>query len=81
MKKLLLVAAAGFMIVGMSSCKKDYSCTCTYSNGLAPVTDVTTFVDSKKSAAKALCEGDGIGSIKDSDGDKYPASDESCTLD
>lgn len=29
MKKLMLLAASGLMIVGMTACKKDYTCDCT----------------------------------------------------
>ncbi len=28
MKKFLMIAAAGLMIAGMSSCKKEYTCEC-----------------------------------------------------
>ena len=49
MKKLLLVAAAGFMIAGMSSCKKDYTCTCT-----TPETTVLGFTVPAQSASTTI---------------------------
>ncbi|MDB0058068.1 hypothetical protein N9F17_00890 [Salibacteraceae bacterium] len=68
MKKLLLVAAAGFMIAGMSSCKKDYTCTCTTPEqdlglfGTVPASSSTvTFENVKEDDAKTTCDA-GTGS-------------------
>ncbi len=59
MKKFILpLMAVGFIFAG-TSCKKDYTCTCTYDGG--SYTYVMT--ESKKAAAYANCEGKGIGTV------------------
>jgi hypothetical protein len=52
MKKLMLVAAV--VAVGLSSCKKDYTCTCTYTGGVTG--SVSTTVTATKKDAKSSCE-------------------------
>ncbi|MDC1204024.1 hypothetical protein N8085_01325 [Salibacteraceae bacterium] len=61
MKKLLLVAAAGFMIAGMSSCKKDYTCTCTTPETTVlgftvPAQSASTTINDTKKNAEEACE-------------------------
>ena len=62
MKKMLMIAAAGLMIAGMSSCKKDYTCTCTAAGvtifGVTtPDVSSSTTIKDTKSNAKSTCEG------------------------
>ncbi|MFI5203061.1 MAG: hypothetical protein ACHQF2_01095 [Flavobacteriales bacterium] len=73
MKKTLFVAAAlsAFVLV---SCKKDFTCKCT-DGGL---TYEYTLKESKKSAAYAVCEGKGIGSVEF--GGVASTSTESCEI-
>ena len=53
MKKVLLLGA--FAIIGLASCKKDYTCECTSeANGIS-ATASTTIKDTKKKAKEA-CE-------------------------
>lgn len=73
MKKLLFVAAIA--VVGLVSCKKDYTCTCTSSG----VTYTYTMTESKKAAAKAVCTGEGVGPIT-VDGVAVPDTDSGCTF-
>ena len=55
MKKVFLLAAVA-MAFGLSSCKKDYNCTCTYSSSLlGDSTLVTPFLDAKKSDVEDAC--------------------------
>lgn len=53
MKKVLLIAAVAGL--AMVSCKKDYTCECTYSGGGVSGTTTTTIKDTKKKATDA-CE-------------------------
>ena len=55
MKKLFTLFAAAAMIVSFSSCKKDYTCTCTVDG------DTYTYPlkDVKKKDANAACESAG----------------------
>lgn len=55
MKKIILLS--GLTMLTLSSCKKDWTCACTFSNGGS---SSTTIVDKTKSDAKAECNsGDG----------------------
>lgn len=56
MKKLMTLAAAGLMIAGLASCKKDHTCTCTASAFGISTSASTTIKDTKKKAKEA-CEG------------------------
>ena len=68
MKKLMLIAASVLMIAGMTSCKKEYTCTCTtttaYSSSnpvLYPAlpdetTSNTTTFEAKKSESEENCK-------------------------
>lgn len=53
MKKVILFAAAGLFV--LASCKKDYTCECTSTNGGATATASTTINDTKKNAEQE-CE-------------------------
>ncbi len=50
MKKITLIAIA-FVAVSFASCKKDYTCTCSYTGGGTDVTKMKT----SKSSAQAHC--------------------------
>jgi hypothetical protein len=52
MKKFFIPALAALFIVGMTSCKKDWTCTCT----IAGTTTSTTIPDSNKSDATDACD-------------------------
>jgi hypothetical protein len=53
MKRIIFtLAVVAFAAVSFTSCKKDYTCTCTDSTGL---TDKTEFKDAKKSDAEDAC--------------------------
>jgi len=54
MKKLLLFVAV-VSAFSFASCKKDRTCTCTYSNGTQSFTFVEVFTKAKKSDAKKQC--------------------------
>lgn len=61
MKKLLLVAAVAAFTVSMTSCKKDYTCTCkstvTPSGGTATVTETKVeYKKVKEDDAKTSCD-------------------------
>lgn len=59
MKKLILpLVAVGFIFAG-TSCKKDFTCSCTDNGGYE-----YQITESKKAAAAAICTGEGIGDIK-----------------
>ena len=55
MKKFAIVAAA-VLAFGLTSCSKDYNCSCTYNNGVSDTTTVTAFVDAKKADAEEACD-------------------------
>ncbi|CAG5085343.1 hypothetical protein [Parvicella tangerina] len=74
MKKFILpLVAVGFIFAG-TSCKKDYTCSCT-TNGVSY--DVV-YKESTKAAAAAVCEGKGIGSVEVSG--QSVDNDTGCTL-
>jgi len=57
MKKLLSIAAVTVALVSLSSCKKDYTCSCTYTaTGLGTQTTNTTIADAKKKDAETACD-------------------------
>ncbi len=56
MKKLVLLASAAFIVASMTSCKKDYTCNCTYAGTTYPYT-----ITAKKKDAKDACNS--IGSV------------------
>lgn len=53
MKKVILFAAAGMFV--LASCKKDYTCECTSTNGSTSTSVSTTINDTKKNAEQE-CE-------------------------
>lgn len=53
MKKVLLVAAV--VVVGLASCKKDYTCTCT-TTGNGVTASVSSTTKATKKDAKSSCE-------------------------
>jgi len=59
MKKIhiITIAAALLLTLGLSSCKKDYTCQCTTSQtGMSPIVTTST-IHGKHSDAKSACEG------------------------
>jgi hypothetical protein len=57
MKKLLSIAAVTVALVSLSSCKKDYTCTCTFSgSGAGLPNQVIEYKDVKKKDAKESCD-------------------------
>ena len=55
MKKTIMILAASAFVLGMTSCKKDYTCTCTVDTAGITATASTTINDTKKNAEEA-CE-------------------------
>jgi len=83
MKKVIL-AAVVLGAISFTSCKKDYTCECTSSFTINGATTTSTYKynlkESKKSAAYAVCEGKGIGSTTDEDGNTIDNSNTSCAI-
>ncbi len=74
MKKLILPAL--FLgAIAFTSCKKDYTCSCTESG----ITIEYTMTESKKAAAAAICTGEGVGPITVA-GQTQPQTTNNCTL-
>lgn len=76
MKKLFILATGLMFVLTLSSCKKDYECECT-SSGL---TYTYTLKDSKRSAAYAVCEGKGVGSVEFAGQTSSSSGDEDCKI-
>lgn len=81
MKKVMLfVAVAGFF--AMTSCKKDYTCECSQDG----FSYSYLMKETKKSAAAAVCEGEGVGDVValDEDGNEVEGGsmdmDTGCSL-
>ena len=53
----MLVAVAAVSMLALASCKKDFECECTSEFGNYTV----KLEESKRAAAAAVCEGEGIG--------------------
>lgn len=53
MKKVLAIACVGMFAFGLTSCKKDYTCECTY-NGQVIASETAKM---KKKDAEEWCEG------------------------
>lgn len=53
MKKFSILAVAAIFVLGLSSCKKDYTCTCTYPSGDP---ESVTYKDVKKKDAEDACD-------------------------
>jgi hypothetical protein len=57
MKKLLSIAAVTVALVSLSSCKKDYTCTCKYTmEGLGEQTQTLALTNLKKKDAETSCD-------------------------
>lgn len=56
MKKSIILGA--FALIALASCKKDYTCKCTTTNGSSTASASTTITDTKKDAEAACNEGD-----------------------
>lgn len=57
MKKLLSIAAITVALVSLSSCKKDYTCACTFSGaGAGTPAQNIEIKDAKKKDAKETCD-------------------------
>ncbi len=56
MKKFVVLFAAVAFAAGLTSCSKDYTCTCSYNNGVSDTTSVSMFVDVKKADAEDACD-------------------------
>ena len=52
MKKLLILAVVGCFALGLTSCKKDYTCSCT----IAGTTTKSEIKDAKKKDAQDACD-------------------------
>lgn len=55
MKKFILVAALATF--GLASCKKDYTCDCTYTSGSNTFTTTSKITNAKKKDAEKTCDG------------------------
>jgi len=56
MKKLSMIAMGVVLVASLASCKKDYTCTCTYNDGAGSTGSGSyTYKDTKKNA-EANCE-------------------------
>lgn len=55
MKKLIFPAAM-LVIVGLASCKKDYTCTCTSNDGAGGTYTSSVTIHATKKDAKAACD-------------------------
>ncbi len=56
MKNLILMCAVFATVAMFSSCKKDYTCTCTFADGLGGTqTSISELTDAKKSDAEDAC--------------------------
>jgi len=64
MKKLIFGVSA-IVLLGLSSCKKDYDCECTYQDtGSTTITEHKTIKNSSLDDAKKTCDGyESTGSI------------------
>lgn len=55
MKKVLLFTFAVAMFAGLSSCSKDYTCTCNYNDGTTDQTTTVVYEGVKKDEAEEAC--------------------------
>ncbi len=58
MKKIAPLAAALLLTFAFTSCKKDYTCTCTVTTGGISATGVSGTIHDTKKKAKDACEKD-----------------------
>lgn len=59
MKKIVLVAAVATFAMGLGSCKKEYTCECSYTSGGQTYTSSSKITATKKDA-KAACTASGL---------------------
>lgn len=74
-KGRLVIAVVAVAMLSLASCKKDFVCECKQ-NGQ---TFEYTLTDSKKAAAAAVCEGEGIGGYE-MDGEPLEMPESNCSL-
>ena len=55
MKKSFLFVAALAFVASMSSCKKEYTCTCTYEDAFGSSAEISYTFEAKKNDAEAVC--------------------------
>ncbi len=55
MKKITLLAVA-FVAISFASCKKDYTCTCSYTSGTSTASSNVTYTKVKKKDAQKSCD-------------------------
>ncbi|MBL7684190.1 MAG: hypothetical protein JNK00_12595 [Flavipsychrobacter sp.] len=53
MTKRILIAGVALMAIAFTSCKKDYTCTCTYANN--PSVNSTSTIKTTKKDAETKC--------------------------
>lgn len=64
MKRNLTIAFAGFAMIALTSCKKDYTCECTTTVvGLDPITQNYELKDAKKKDAEDACDQLGLNAF------------------
>ncbi|RYD57982.1 MAG: hypothetical protein EOP56_06840 [Sphingobacteriales bacterium] len=56
MKKIASIAVIAIFAVGFTSCKKDYTCTCTWKVGNETKTQASAFGKQKKGDANDACD-------------------------
>ncbi|MFT6441076.1 MAG: hypothetical protein ACJASM_000611 [Salibacteraceae bacterium] len=56
MKKLIIVLATGALFIGMSSCTKDYDCTCVTTDPIVGSTTNISTVKGTKKTSETLCD-------------------------
>lgn len=76
MKKFIPLAAVAVLALTFTSCKKDYSCTCTSTVGGSSASSTTSLGKQTKKDAKAACEA--LASSSTIGGTTYSVS---CSLD
>ena len=59
MKKMALLASISALVFSLGSCKKDYSCKCTYGSGASASSYSSTLANMKKKDASAACKAKG----------------------
>lgn len=79
MKKTFIFAAA-FAVLALSSCKKERTCTCKYTEDDVDVVETETIKSTKK-VAEAVCLSEGYTIVMDGEEVDSDDSDVSCTLD
>lgn len=55
-----MIFAAAFAVIGLTSCKKDWTCECTYSDPTGDIVTTLEINDAKKKDAEAACDALGL---------------------